>query len=127
MMASMGININDSAEKWTEFLLTGEKTIETRNTNSLKPYVGKVMGIIRTGVGKAHLVGIVRLGEPIVYTTLEQFRADADRHGIQEGSGYDWKGKKYGYPVEVLHKLDTPVPVDSLGIVARKITPYEVH
>ena len=123
----MGININDSAEKWTEFLLTGKKTIETRNTNSLKPYIGKVMGIIRTGVGKAHLVGIVRLGEPIVYATLEQFRADADRHGIEEGSGYDWKGCKYGYPVEVLHRLEKPAPVESLGIIARKITPYEVH
>lgn len=127
MMASIGININDKHEKWSEFLLSGKKTIETRNTNALKSYVGQPVAVIRTGVGKACIVGFIMLDEPIVYNTLEQFRADTERHGIQAGSVFDWKGRKYGYPVEVLHKLEAPLPVTSLGIVSRKITPYEIR
>lgn len=126
-VVTMGININDNPVPWSKFLLNGEKKIETRNTNSLKPYIGKVMGIIRTGVGKAQLVGFVRLSEPIVYTTIEQFRIDQPYHGIEAGSPYDFQGKKYGYPVEVIKVLDEPIPVSSLGIVARKIPTYEIY
>jgi hypothetical protein len=126
MLVTMGININDSKERWSELLMSFKKTIETRNTNSLKPYVGKPMGLIRTGRGKAQLVGLIELGEPIVYHTLEEFRADAHRHGIKAGSDFDFQGKKFGYPVRVIKKLAIPVPVNSLGIVARKITPIEI-
>jgi hypothetical protein len=127
MIVTIGINVNDSKERWTDFLLSGAKTIETRNTNSLKSYIGKVVGIIRTGLGKAEVVGFARIGEPIVYNTIDEFRADADRHGIQEGSTFDFNGKKYGYPIEVIQKLDSPIKVNSLGIVSRKIQPYEIY
>lgn len=126
MMASIGININDGKEPWTDFILSGKKTVETRNRNSLKSLVGKPVGVIRTGVGKAHVIGFIRLGAPIVYTSLEQFRADEELHGIHAGSSFDWNGKKYGYPVEVLAKLEVPIPVDSFGISFRKIQPYEI-
>ena len=126
---TMGININDNPISWSKFILNGKKTIETRNTNSLKSYIGRPMGIIRTGVGKAHVVGFVIFHEPIVYTTIEEFRADKNKHGVDAGSPYDWCGRKYGYPVEVLKVLNEfeYIPVDSLGIVARKIKPYEIY
>ncbi len=126
-MATVGININDKKEKWSELLLSGEKTIETRNTNKLKSLVGKPVALIRTGVGKAHIVGFIMLGEPIVYNTLAEFRADEHRHRVRAGSPFDFKEKKYGYPVKVLHKLEEPLPVDSIGIVSRKINPYELR
>lgn len=126
-MATVGININDKKEKWSELLLSGKKTIETRNTNNLKSKVGQPIAVIRTGVGKAHIVGFIMLGEPIVYHTLEEFRADEHRHCIPAGSPFDFNGKKYGYPVEVLHRLEEPIPVNSIGIVSRKITPYELR
>jgi hypothetical protein len=126
MIITMGINVNDSKERWTHFLLSVKKTIETRNTNSLKPYINKPMGLIRTGVGKAQVVGIIQLGEPIEYRTLEEFRADTHRHCIQKGSAFDFNGWKFGYPVTIIKKFETPMPVYSLGIIARQITPIEV-
>lgn len=126
MFVFMGININDAKERWTDFLLSAKKTIETRNSNSLKSQVGKPVGLISTGRGKAHVVSVVELGRPIVYRTQEEFRADAQRHGVHAGSSFDWKGRKFGYPVKVLKKLDKPIPVDTLGIVARKIKPIEI-
>ena len=56
MIIEKGLNINDSTGQWTDLLLTGVKTIETRNQNNLKSFVGKPIGIIQTGVGRAHVV-----------------------------------------------------------------------
>ena len=56
MIIDKGLNINDSTGSWSEMLLTGIKTIETRDQNNLKSFTGKVIGIIRTGIGKAHVV-----------------------------------------------------------------------
>ena len=49
----VGININDKTQDFTGQILRGEKTVETRRTNSLRPYVGKRVGIVRTGRGRA--------------------------------------------------------------------------
>jgi len=122
MMDMMGININDSCEPWTEMILGGIKTVETRNTDSLRPYVGKRVGIIRTGSGKATLVGYMTLGEPIVYKDEESFRKDEERHMVGKGSKYDIMdgGVKYGYPIVGAAKTDHRT-VTSRGIIARKI------
>lgn len=61
------LNINDKSEKFTSQILSGEKTIETRNIKSLHPYIGKRVGIVRTGKGVATLVGYVTVGHPIFY------------------------------------------------------------
>lgn len=96
----MGININDKSQPFTAQILAGEKVIETRRTQSLKPYVGQRIGIVRTGRGKATLVGFATVGEPIFYGTLEEFRADEGRHRVAAGSQFDWApGGKYGYPM----------------------------
>ena len=50
---STGININDKTQPFTDQILHGQKTIETRNTPTLHPHVGKRVGIVRTGKGPA--------------------------------------------------------------------------
>jgi len=117
-----GININDSKQPFTKQIISGEKTIETRNTNSLKGQVGKRIGIIKTGKGKSQVVAYATVGEPIVYNTKEEFRKDQDKHLVEEGSEFDIKedGMKYGYPLTDVEKV-TPFPVTSKGIVSRKI------
>ena len=117
----IGVNINDKDYPFTEWILSGRKTIETRRTNSLKPYVGKRVGIVKTGKGKATLVGFITIGEPIFYHTEEEFRRDEDKHHVCAGSKYDFGDSgKYGYllinPVRVV-----PRYVNSNGIIARKI------
>ena len=118
-----GININDSKQPFTKQIISGEKTIETRNTNSLKAQVGKRVGIIRTGRGKARVVAYATIGEPIVYNNKEEFRKDQDKHLVEEGSEFDIKedGLKYGYPLLDVEKVDRPFLVKSKGIVSREI------
>jgi len=119
---SVGININDSSQDFTGQILAGEKTIETRDSDSLRPYVGKRVGIIRTGVGKAELVGYATIGEPVIYKNQAQFKADQGKHLVASGSEFDIKrgGVKYGYPISDVEKTG-PTPVKSQGIVARQL------
>lgn len=119
----MGININDKTQDFTGQILAGIKTIETRRTESLRPYVGQRVGIVRTGLGKATLVGYATVGEAVVYDTVEAFRADLDRHCVAAGSAFDIQpgGRKVGYPLTQVEALDVPVIVRSRGIIARNI------
>ena len=117
----IGININDNDQPFTELIMSGEKTIETRKASSLHPYVGKRVGVIRTGKGKAMLVGFITIGDPIRYNTEEEFRRDEIKHHVKKGSKYDIDDcGKWGYliinPVKVKPKY-----INTKGIVARKI------
>ncbi|CAB4180407.1 LT_GEWL domain containing protein [uncultured Caudovirales phage] len=119
-----GININDKEQAFTDQILAGEKTIETRDSNSLKPYIGKRMGLIKTGKGKAMHVGYATVGEPKVYDSEAKFRADEDKHLVSKGTFHDISDKKYGRPLKYGYPLTdieaiTPVPVTSEGHVAR--------
>lgn len=114
-----GININDKTFPFTELILEGMKTIETREGTSLSSVIGQRVGIIRTGRGPATLVGYVDVTGVIEYDR-ETFRKDYGRHLVEEGSLYDIKEKKFGYilanPVRC-----TPTPVTARGIVIRNI------
>jgi len=111
---SVGININDKTQDFTDQILRGEKTIETRPINSLKSLIGKRVGIVRTGKGKATLVGYANLQEPIVYNNAKEFRADQDKHLVEAGSDFDIKPdkKKYGYPLTDVESID-PIEIPS--------------
>jgi predicted transcriptional regulator len=120
---SIGININDKIQDFTGQILRGEKTIETRNTNSLKPYIGKTVGIIRTGKGKAYLVGYCTIGEPKIYNNEKEFNKDYDKHLVSKDSEFYIKPNnvKFGYPLTSIVKLNEPQPISSKGIISRKI------
>ena len=115
-------NINDSKYPFTDWILDGKKTVETRKTNSLKSLVGKRVGIIKTGCGKAMLVGFVDIVDVIKYETVDEFRSDYERHLVNPGSWYDIRpGKcKYGYILSNPERCN-PTPVDAKGIVIRNI------
>lgn len=99
MIKIKGVNINDRDAPYTNMILDGTKTIETRKTNSLKSLVGQRVGIIRTGVGKAVIIGYVDITGVIKYETETEFRLDFDKHKVKAGSKYDIKPNeiKYGY------------------------------
>lgn len=118
----IGININDSHQDFTGQILAGAKTTETRITDSLKPYIGRTVGIVRTGKGKATLVGTMKIGRPKFYKTKKEFDADYDKHKVGPDSPhYIGKAGKYGYPLTEVKKV-TPVTLDSKGIVARVVS-----
>jgi hypothetical protein len=117
-----GVNINDKAQPFTDQILSGRKTIETRRTNSLRPYIGQRVGIIRTGKGQALLVGFAVIGEPIFYGTKAEFSADFARHQVGDKSEFGFKrGGKFGYPLTSVTRCK-PQPVFSRGIIARKLS-----
>jgi hypothetical protein len=114
---SIGININDKIQDFTGQILRGEKTIETRNRNSLKSFIGKKIGIIRTGKGKAYLVGYATIGDPVIYKNEEEFRKDYNKHLVQKDSKFDIPkgGIKYGYPLFDVIALNEPKLITDRG------------
>ena len=117
----MGININDKDYPFTEFIFSGKKTIETRKTPTLNPYVGKRVGVVKTGKGTATLVGFITIGKPIYYGTEKEFRKDEDKHCVYAGSKYDIDHNgKWGYPI-IDPVMIKPRYINNRGIVARQI------
>jgi len=122
----VGININDDAQAFTSQILCGSKTIETRNTPSLRPYIGKTVGIIRTGKKiRATLVGLVKIESEIFYSTREEFDNARPMHLVAPDSAYYGDGIKFGYKLTNIKRV-RPRPITSRGIVSRKLN-YSTH
>ena len=88
----------------------------------MRPWVGQRVGIVRTGRGKAHLVGYAVIGEPIVMDHAA-FREAEDQHLVPSGSAFDAQAGevKYCYPLRDAERLNAPEPVTTRGIIARKL------
>ena len=119
-----GFNINDKQQEFTKQILAGMKTEETRETHSLDSLIGKTVGIIRTGKGKAMIVGICKVSGYKEYHTEAEFDAAYSRHLVRKGSRYDFAhsktGYKVGYVLEDVVSI-TPIPCEAKGIVIRNI------
>ena len=121
----IGFNINDKDAPFTEMILSGRKTIETRRSKSLDPAVGKRVAIVRTGVGPAQVVGTVTVGEPVWYGSRTQWDADRDLHQVPKGSSHDWQPPgKWGYPMIDPTPMSPRTP-KGRGIVFRKVNPLD--
>jgi predicted transcriptional regulator len=120
---NIGINVNqDGNNKYADKIVDGEKTLETRASDSLRPYVGKRVAIVRTGEGPAKAIGAVTIGEPIKVTTQKQFDQYRDQSLVPKDSKFDIApgGVKYLYPLENPVRYETERDVGQ-GIVARKV------
>jgi hypothetical protein len=124
-----GINVNDKDHDFTKQILSGEKTIETRvpfknnvNRGSLHAYVGKRVGLVRTGKGgMPMLVGFVTVGRPIKYDSVKQFRSDYNRHRVEPNSKFDIDDRgKWGYPM-MNPEAVVPIAVNAVGRVVSDI------
>lgn len=112
------ININDTHQDYTGQILRGEKTIETRNTNSLRTLIGGRYGISRTHDNSrkfpAMVVGYATLGEPKLYENAEDFDADYDLHRVAPDSIHHISksptGVKFGYPLHNVEHEPEPFP-----------------
>ncbi len=121
-----GINVRtDGDMNYADLIVSGKKQFETRQTDSLRPYVGKRVGIVETKKGeKAKLVGYATVGEPEVVNQRE-FNEMRDLHLVPKGSDFDIKrgSRKYMYRMIDPQKLDEPIDVSSTqGRVARNIS-----
>lgn len=117
----MGININCKKQNFIDQILNGEKTIETRSCYSLRPYVGKRVGLIETGNGRAKLKGFATIKEEVIYRTKDSFDEDFSKHRVAKESPFYFNGIKYGYVLTDVEKLNEPIEVYTNGRVAREI------
>jgi len=119
--ATRGVNINDGDAPYTDMIMAGVKTVETRASRSLDSVVGKRVGIIRTGQGKATLVGYATIGEPYCYPNVDEFRRDYQRHRVQPGSRFDCGGVgKWGYPLTNVERTQERT-IERRGNVLRRL------
>jgi hypothetical protein len=120
---TIGINVrSDGNIDYASLIVDGEKKYESRKTDSLRPYVGKTVGIVRTGNGPAVAIGQVTIGEPIV-VRAEKFNRLRKQHLVPQGSKFDIDsdGTKYLYPMIDPVRWDNEKLIKHKGIVSRKI------
>ena len=118
----MGINIRTDKQanrRYADLILDGLKTLESRNRPTLKCYEGKRMGIIRTGEGRARLIGYVTVGKGFE-VSAEEFRRLEDQHCVPESSEHDVVQSKWLYPMLDPQRCEE-VEVFSKGMIARRI------
>ena len=120
----MAVNVKKDKKAdidYAELIISGDKKFETRNTPSLNSYIGKHVGIAKTGDGEAKAIGSVKIGEPIEVDE-KTFRKLQEQHLVPQGSEFDIQpgGTKWLYPLSNPEKFDAPKSVGR-GIVARKI------
>jgi hypothetical protein len=119
----MGINVASDKKadrSYADLIVDGLKSHESRNSDTLRPYVGKRVSIVRTGSGKAKAIGEVTIGEPTV-VDRKKFREMEPNHLVPEGSSFDINSPtKHLYPMHnpVRYKEELDV---GHGIIARKV------
>lgn len=120
---TMGINVRSDGDiDYAGLIIDGKKKYESRQTDSLRPYVGKTVAIVRTGKGPAVAIGQVTVGEPVV-VDAEKFDKMRKLHLVPQGSKFDIgpDATKYLYPMINPIRWDNEKLVKQRGIVARKI------
>ena len=109
-----------AGRSYADLIVDGHKTLESRNGDSLRPYVGKRVSIVRTGEGKAKAIGEVTIGEPMVVNS-KQFRELEHKHLVPKGSAYDISTPtKHLYPLYDPERYESERDVGH-GIVSRKV------
>lgn len=112
-----GIFVNENGcIKYAQLIVSGIKTIETRNRNMLKCLVGKRVAIVRTRRGKLPMVvGYVDIVDAAFcpYRLYDEYR---DQTLVPVGSKYDVHGNgKWFYFLENAEKCD-PFPLPQAAI-----------
>lgn len=118
----IGINVRSDGDlDYAELIIDGKKKLETRDTDSLRPYIGKRVAIVKTGKGKAMAIGSVKIGNPMAVSETK-FRRLEPYHLVKPGSTFDIKpgGTKYLYPMVNPIRFPEPREVGH-GIIGRKV------
>lgn len=110
-----GINIQTP---WSELLINGVKSVETRTYPLPEKYVGEELALIETpgryGRFKARIIGTITFSHSFKYPHQKAWQDDYNRHCVAvDDPIYNWKDDKpkYGWVVSKVTKFDKPVDI----------------
>lgn len=117
----MGINVRNTDIPFADLIVDGKKTIETRDSPSLNPYIGQRIAIVRTGAGEAQAIGEVTIVGRSFADNEGVFDSLVDQHHVTKGDLFYIKANgKHLYHLANPVRYNEPKPV-AHGIVARKV------
>lgn len=112
-----GINIQTP---WSNFLISGVKSVETRSYPLPKKYGGIELALVETpgkkGNFKSRIIGTIIFSHCFQYPDEISWKHDYNRHRVEENNqDYGWKKNKpkYGWVVSNIKKFDEPVDFPS--------------
>ena len=110
-----GINIQTP---WSELLINGVKSVETRSYPLPEKYVGEELALIETpgryGRFKARIIGTITFSHSFKYPDQRAWQDDYNRHCVAvDDPIYNWKDDKpkYGWVVSKVTKFDKPLDI----------------
>ena len=110
-----GINIQTP---WSELLINGVKSVETRSYPLPEKYVGEELALIETpgryGRFKARIIGTITFSHSFKYPDQKAWQDDYNRHCVAvDDPIYNWKDDKpkYGWVVSKVTKFDKPLDI----------------
>jgi hypothetical protein len=114
-----GINVQ---WPWSELLISGQKTVETRSYQLPKRYLGKELALIETpgprgktlaGIKSARIIGIITFSNCFQYPSRKAWQLDRSRHQVGDSDemyNYNPDKQKWGWTVEKITKVFPPKP-----------------
>jgi hypothetical protein len=117
-----GINIQTP---WSQYLINGSKSVETRSYPLPKKYEGVELALIETPGRNRHLktriIGTITFSHCFRYKNETEWKLDTNRHKVGTDNinyGWDTNKPKYGWVVSKIVKFDEPVdPPKKRGII----------
>ncbi len=118
-----GVNIQ---YPWSQLLLSGKKTVETRRYPLPLKYMGRPLAVIETSgkakpAFRARVIGVIVFSHSIEYQSYEEWDSDRGRHQVSsDDPTYKFKRgeKKFGWVVKHVTKLESACPAPAKrGIV----------
>ena len=107
--------INCSLFPFIAWILSGLKTYETRNRNTLKSLIGKTVFLAETGKHKKPVVyAIATITSVLCVTSLKEYNLYRKKCMIKKGSIFDFipGKKKYLYALSDIKKVVPFVPAE---------------
>lgn len=121
-----GINIQ---WPWSDLLLSGKKSVETRTYKMPDKYIGKDLALIETpgpnglekaGIEKARIVGVIRFSNSFKYKSKAEWMRDKDRHLVGPNDplfGWNSDKEKWGWVVESVRRIHQAPAPKKRGII----------
>lgn len=110
-----GVNIQTP---WSELLINGVKSVETRTYHLPEKYMGEELALIETpgryGRFKARIIGTITFSHSFKYPDQKAWQDDRNRHCVSvDDPIYNWKDDKpkYGWVVSKVTKFDKPLDI----------------